>query len=45
MKASDTTLAKRYARAYMDLDGAVFDRHGEAAAGARIEELVNLWLD
>ena len=39
MKAADKTLAKRYARAYMALDGAVFNRHDEAAAWARIAEL------
>lgn len=39
MKAADKILAKRYARAYVDLDGAVFDKHGEAAAMARIAEL------
>ena len=32
-------LSKRYARAYMDLDGAAFDKHGESAARARIAEL------
>ena len=39
MKAADKTLSKRYARAYMALDGAAFDKHGDAAARARIEEL------
>ncbi len=39
MKAADKTLSKRYARAYMGLDGAAFDRHGEAAAALRIAEL------
>ena len=36
MKAADKTLSKRYARAYMGLDGAAFDRHGEAAAALRM---------
>ncbi len=39
MKAADKTLSKRYARAYMALDGAAFTKHGDAAARARIEEL------
>jgi len=39
MKAADKTLSKRYARAYMSLDGASFDKHGDAAARVRIEEL------
>ena len=39
MKAADKILSKRYARAYMDLDGAAFSRHGEAAAVARMAEL------
>jgi F-type H+-transporting ATPase subunit delta len=39
MKAADKTLSKRYARAYMALDGAAFNKHGDAAARARIEEL------
>ena len=39
MKAADKTLSKRYARAYMALDGAAFDKHGDAAARPRIEEL------
>ena len=39
MKAADKTLSKRYARAYMDLDGAAFNKHGEAAARERIAEL------
>ncbi len=39
MKAADKTLAKRYARAYMALDGAAFDRHGDTAASVRITEL------
>ncbi len=32
-------MSKRYARAYMALDGAAFNKHGDAAARARIEEL------
>ena len=39
MKAADKTLSKRYARAYMDLDGAAFNKNGELAAVARIMEL------
>lgn len=39
MKAADKTLSKRYARAYMALDGAAFNKHGDAAARTRIEEL------
>ncbi len=39
MKAADKILSKRYARAYMDLDGARFDKHGETAAMVRISEL------
>ena len=39
MKASDTTLAKRYARAYMDLEDGAFNRRVEAAAIAGITEL------
>jgi len=39
MKSADKILSKRYARAYMDLDGRVSDKHGEAAAGAGIAEL------
>lgn len=39
MKAADKTLSKRYARAYMALEGAAFDKHGDAEARGRIEEL------
>ena len=39
MKAADKTLSKRYARAYMDLEGAAFNKNGELAAVARIMEL------
>jgi F-type H+-transporting ATPase subunit delta len=43
MKAADKMLAKRYARAYMGLDGRVFDQALEAAAKARITELENVF--
>jgi len=43
MKAADKTLSKRYARAYMDLDGAAFDKHGAAAAKERIAELEKIY--
>jgi len=39
MKAADKTLSKRYARAYMALDGVAFNKHGDTAARAKIEEL------
>ncbi|MFA6434456.1 MAG: ATP synthase F1 subunit delta [Elusimicrobiales bacterium] len=39
MKPADKTLAKRYARAYMGLDGTAFDKRGETAARAGITEL------
>lgn len=39
MKAADIILSKRYSRAYMDLDGAAFDKPGDAAARGRIGEL------
>ena len=39
MKSADKTLAKRYARAYMGLDGRAFDHALEGAAKARIAAL------
>jgi F-type H+-transporting ATPase subunit delta len=39
MKAADVILSKRYARAYLDLDGRAFDKRGDAAARAGIAEL------
>ena len=39
MKAADKTLAKRYARAYMGLDGLDFDHALEGTAKARISAL------
>lgn len=39
MKAADMILAKRYARAYMALEGRAFNKRAEAAAMAGITEL------
>jgi F-type H+-transporting ATPase subunit delta len=40
MKAADRILSKRYARGYIDLDGRPLSKQGEAAAMARISELL-----
>ena len=45
MKAADKTLSKRYARAYMCLDGLAFESKTDAAAKGRIAELKAVWSD